>query len=243
LANVESTNELGAHAIVYRRVSSEEQADSRLGLEAQLADCQACAARLGLPIGEYFADEGLSAGLPIEKRPGLIDALAHLRPGDTLLVQKRDRLVRDVFIAIMIERQVAQVGARLVSAAGEGTADDEPSSVLLRRVLDSFNEYERAMIRVRTVAAMLALKRRGMRRGNVPYGFTLDADRKRLHVAPAELAIIDEITARVQAGEPLRAVAADLTRRGVPTKRGRPWSFQSVAALVGKDRRPAEGIP
>ena len=49
-----------------------------------------------------------------------------------LLVARPDRIGRDVITVAMIERLVAKRGARLISAAGEGTESDDPAGVLMR---------------------------------------------------------------------------------------------------------------
>jgi DNA invertase Pin-like site-specific DNA recombinase len=74
-----------------------------------------------------LVDAGTSGSLAIEDRPVLVDAVAVLRRGDVLLVAKRDRLRRDVIAVAMIERLIATRGARIVSAAGEGTESDDPA--------------------------------------------------------------------------------------------------------------------
>ena len=67
------------------------------------------------------------AGLPLDRRPVLVDAIAAHGPGDVLLVAKRDRLSRgDGFATGMIEAAVRGRMVRVVSAAGEGTDDDSP---------------------------------------------------------------------------------------------------------------------
>jgi DNA invertase Pin-like site-specific DNA recombinase len=98
------------HAIAYLRVSTDRQADSGLGLEAQHASIAACAARLGVRLAEVFSDAGTSGSLTIEDRPVLLDAVASLKRGDVLIVAKRDRLGRDVIAVAMIERLVATRG-------------------------------------------------------------------------------------------------------------------------------------
>jgi DNA invertase Pin-like site-specific DNA recombinase len=145
----------------YRRVSTQEQAGSGLGLDAQQTAIQAVARRMGLPLAETFTDAGVSGGLPLEQRPGLLAALDALKKGDVLLVAKRDRLGRDVLNVAMFERLAERKGARIVSAAGEGTDQNDPTSRLMRQIVDSFAEYERAIIRARTRAA-LAVKRRAV---------------------------------------------------------------------------------
>ena len=141
-------------AIIYLRVSTDEQAESGLGLEAQLAACRAAAGRNGWEIASTFED-AMSGGLPLEKRTVLLDALTALNKGDVLLVAKRDRLSRgDMMTTAMIEAAVKRAGARIVWAAGEGTESDDPASVLMRRIVDAFGEYERLLIKARTRAAL-----------------------------------------------------------------------------------------
>ena len=80
-------------SIAYLRVSTDEQANSGLGLDAQL---DAIIAAVGQPDAIY-RDEGYSGSDP--KRPALMDAIDALSAGDVLVVAKRDRLARDTFFS------------------------------------------------------------------------------------------------------------------------------------------------
>jgi DNA invertase Pin-like site-specific DNA recombinase len=163
---------MNARAFAYLRVSTDKQAESGLGLDAQRAGVTVCAARLGLPLVAVLTDAGTSGSLAIEDRPVLLDAVALLKRGDVLIVAKRDRLGRDVIAVAMIERLVTKRGARVVSAAGEGTDSDDPSGLLMRRLIDSFSEYERLIIGARTRSALAAKRRRGERiSGFLPFGY------------------------------------------------------------------------
>src|SRR5438067_7782716 len=93
-----------ARAWAYLRVSTDKQAESGLGLEAQQASVTACASRLGLPLAAVFMDAGTSGALAIEDRPVLLDAIGAIKRGDVLIVAKRDRIGRDVIAVAMIER-------------------------------------------------------------------------------------------------------------------------------------------
>ena len=126
----------------YLRVSTGEQADSGAGLAAQEDACRAWCKQNDEHLGEVFSDPGISGSAGIDKRPGLMSALEALGKGDVLLVAKRDRLGRDPLIVAMIEAAVERSGARVVSAAGEGTDSDDPSQVLMRRIIDAFAEYD-----------------------------------------------------------------------------------------------------
>ena len=72
-------------AIAYLRVSTEQQADSGLGLEAQQASGSAAANRIGLTLAETFSDAGISGSLAIEARPVLLDAVAALQRADAVV--------------------------------------------------------------------------------------------------------------------------------------------------------------
>jgi site-specific DNA recombinase len=158
-----------------------------------------------------------------------MDALAELGKGDVLLVAKRDRLSRgDMMTTAMIEAAVKRAGARVISAAGEGTESDDPASVLMRRIIDAFGEYERLLIKARTRAALKAKKARGERYGQVPYGHRLAGDGTRLEPDPAEAAAVALILELRATRMTLRAIAGELDRRAVPTKSGRPWRHSTV---------------
>ena len=217
-------------AIGYVRVSTEQQAESGLGLQAQEAAVTAAASRLGLELARVFVDAGTSGGLGIEDRPVLLDAVSALKRGDVLLVAKRDRLGRDVIAVAMIERLIAKRGARVISAAGEGTDSDDPAALLMRRLIDSFAEYERALIAARTRAALAAKRKRAERiSGRLPYGFRLGANQRTLEPDEREQSTLTLISSLRADGTPLRGIAGELNARGLRTRSGSPWRHQYVA--------------
>ena len=229
--------------IAYSRVSTDEQSESRAGLDAQLDACRAHAVRAGGEMIGPFSDEGVSGAAPLDARPGLIEALALVGPGDVLIVAKRDRLGRDPIITAMIEAAVIRQGGRVVSAAGEGTDDDTPTSILMRRIVDAFAEYERLLIKARTRAALQAKHRRGQRTGGVPLGFALADDGQRsksgnlvgLVVDPGQVATMRLVRQLRSEGRSLREVAAELDRRGItPQKGAQRWHHASVAKILDR---------
>jgi DNA invertase Pin-like site-specific DNA recombinase len=230
-------------AVPYLRESTDEQAESGAGRAAQLDACTSYCHRLGLPMAEASVDDGVSGAASLDKRPGLLDALARLERGDVLLVAKRDRLGRDPIVVAMIEAAVKRQGGRVVSAAGEGTEGDDPTSVLMRRIIDAFAEYERLIIKARTRAALAAKKRRGQRTGGVPLGFDLADDGQRskagrpiaLLANAGEQATVATIQALRSGGLSLRAIAGELTLRGVPTKDGLDrWDHSTVRKILNR---------
>lgn len=216
-------------AIGYLRVSTEEQ---NLGPEAQRATIVAWAAREGVELVAWHVDHGVSGAAPIDRRTALLAALADLRElgAGVLVVAKRDRLARDIVAGAMVERLAQDAGARVVSAAGEGSADDDPSSILLRRIVDAFAEHERLLIAMRTRQALAAKKARGELVGKAPYG--MRAIEGKLVPAPEEQAVL--ATVRELRGQrlSLRAIVRELGARGVVSRAGAPFAVQQVHRMV-----------
>jgi DNA invertase Pin-like site-specific DNA recombinase len=149
-----------------------------------------------------------------------------------LLVAKRDRLGRDPLVVAMIESAVTRKGARIQSAAGEGTDSDSPSDVLMRRMVDAFAEYERLIIGARTKAALGAMKARGERTGGVPYGYALGADGKQLITHEREQAALAVVRLLRKGGASFRAIATELTVRGYVPRGGAAWHPQTIKNIA-----------
>lgn len=148
------------------------------------------------------------------------------------MVAKRDRLGRDPLVVAMVERAVQRKGARIVSAAGEGTDSDSPSDVLMRRMVDAFAEYERLVIGARTRAALQAKKARGERTGSILYGFRLADDGVNLvrdEVEQEAITMIRELNGK---GLSLRNIAGRLEAKGYKPRNGKSWHPQTISNIL-----------
>lgn len=217
--------------VIYLRVSTDQQTESGLGLEAQREICKKYAKENGNQQTLEFIDEGLSGALSMEKRPNLLKAIDSLNEGDIILIAKRDRLGRDIIVNAMIESAIARKKAKLVSASGDFRSDDQPTSILMRRMMDAFSEYERLIIGERTKNALQAKKNRGERVGYIPYGFRLHEDGIHLEQHPNEQDILSKIKEGREFGLSLRKIAQDLNEMGFPNRLG-PWNHVSVKRVM-----------
>lgn len=225
----------GKVAVGYIRVSTEDQA---LGPDAQRAALATYCERHGLTLAVVHSDLGVSGAAKLDKRPGMVAALAALKEhgAGVLLVAKRDRLARDVMTAAMIESAAERVGARILSAAGEGTdADDnDPAALLMRRMVDAFAEYERAMIALRTRAALAVKAKRGEKTGgDLRIGEALAADGLHVEEDADEARAVAAIRALRADGLSIRAIVARVNAAGVPC-RGERWHATTVARLLAR---------
>lgn len=96
----------------------------------------------------------------VKRRPHLSEALAHLKEGDTLVVYKVDRLARSLMDLLHIIERVTKVGATFRSLT-EPIDTSSPAGRMTLQLLGAFAEFERAMIRERSMAGQEAARRRG----------------------------------------------------------------------------------
>ncbi len=220
-------------AVIYLRVSTDEQAASGLGLEAQEAECRAFIASKGWTVAGVHCDAGVSGATPADKRPGLMLALAALRRGSVLVAAKRDRLARSVGVAAVVEEMARRAGASVVTP--DAPDADDPFGAAMRGMMDVFAQLERAMIATRTKAALSAKRARGEKTGgSLPIGQGVDEAGRLVAGAAAEVAALELIRGLRAGGMSLRAIADELNARGVPC-RGERWHLKTVHRLVQRE--------
>lgn len=211
--------------IQLRRVSTDQQGDSKLGLEAQARVIEQFVQAEG---GEIVADyiEIISGG--DHDRPVLMEAIAEAKRRKCwIAVSKLDRLSRDVeVVAGLMNKGVKFVVAELGH-------DVDP---FLLHLYAALGEKERKLIGQRTREALASLKAQGRVLGNV---VTLEQHRAKGHERQAQraredaaniLPIIREIQSLGRTT--LAAIAEDLNKRNVQTARGGRWHKASVARVL-----------
>ncbi len=205
--------------VAYYRVSTARQGQSGLGLEAQ----QSAVELFCQPI-ESFTE--IESGT-LKQRPELQRAIAACkRHGATLVVAKLDRLARNVaFVSTLMESGI------------EFIACDNPNANRLTvHILAAVAEDEARRISERTKAALQAAKKRGVQLGN-PNNLTTEAASKgnAANAAAAEryAADVAPLAKKLRdAGRSLSSIAAELTGRGILTRRGKAWTHVAVARLL-----------
>jgi DNA invertase Pin-like site-specific DNA recombinase len=142
--------------IGYARVSTDQQ-----DLTAQRDGLQA----LGVLAERIYVDHGLTG--TNRERPGLHQALAACREGDTLVVTKLDRLARSLPDARAIADELTQRSVKL-NLGGSVHDPTDPVGRLLFNVLAMVAEFESDLIRMRTREGMKVAKAKGRLRGKQP---------------------------------------------------------------------------
>ena len=217
-------------AVGYIRVSTAGQAEEGVSLASQRERIEAWAKANGYVLAAILADEGLS-GKRADNRPGLQAAIAlACREKGALVSYSLSRIARSTTDAIAIANRLEKADADLVSLS-EQLDTTGPMGRFVFTVLAAVGQLERDMTASRTRDALGFKKAHGEAYGPTPLGRRRVG--ARLEDDAAELATVDEIRTQRAAGHSLRAIAADLTRRGVPTKRGGAWFASTVRHVVG----------
>ena len=145
-----------ATRIGYARCSTDKQ---------DLAAQRAMLEELGVAPERIYMDRGLTG--TTRARPGLDQALAAVRAGDTLVVPKLDRLARSVPDARQIADALVERGVKL--ALGTSVYDPaDPMGKMFFNILATFAEFEADLIRMRTREGMAIARAKGKLKGKQP---------------------------------------------------------------------------
>jgi DNA invertase Pin-like site-specific DNA recombinase len=221
-----------AGLVIYRRVSTRDQGQSGLGLEAQRATTEAYARQYGAPIIGIYTE--VETGTTSD-RPDLKRAIAHARRSKaTLVISKLDRLARNV----------AFTSALMQSGVNFVCCDNPHANKLTIHILAAIAEHEAEMISQRTKEALAAYKARGGKLGGQrPECRNLSPEARRKGAQKAGeaarqaadeaytdlLPTVQELKAE---GLSLRAIAEKLNAEGHTTRRGRFWNPVQIARLL-----------
>jgi len=222
-------------AVSYLRVSGKGQIRGD-GFPRQREVIAAYAKTNGLELVQEFRDEGVRGATELAHREGLAALLDRLESNgvDLVLVERSDRLARDLMVGEVMLGQFRDIGVQVIEA-DSGTdltvANEDPTRVLIRQVLGAVAQFDKSVMVLKLRAARERIRRRGDRcEGRKPYG-----DR------PGESHGLERLKAlhRKPRKEPrmsYSAIARQLNAEGVPTRSGVPWSKGSVHAVAKRLR-------
>ena len=185
------------------------------------------------PIKEYFKDSKSVAEL--YTREGLMNLLNTIKKNDKVIVQKIDRLSRDVIQTGWIKTEIARKGAELIVIDTNGNSND-PMQILMEQVVSAFADYERMMIKSRIKATMELKKSKGEKLGGaIPYGYDVELDdkgTKKLIKNVSEQKVISSIKRYDKKGLSLRAIATKLNAKGLINKNGKEFYFMQIKRIL-----------
>jgi putative DNA-invertase from lambdoid prophage Rac len=190
----------------YTRVSTSRQADEGESLSVQERTIAGYALMHGLTIAQTFVEAGVSGSKPISDRPQGKALMAVLKPSDTIITAKLDRMFRSALDALEVLAKLKehQISLHMIDLGGDVTGNG--ISKLVFTILSAVAEAERDRIRERVATVKADQRQRGRYLGGkVPFGFRVGDDGE-LVADPEQQAAISTAKAMRQAGAKLEAI-------------------------------------
>lgn len=203
--------------VAYLRVSTSEQADSHLGLDAQRRSIEIASKLHGWQIVKWIEDAGISGA--DRDRPGWEEALATVYDGqaDGIVAAKLDRMFRSMAAAVQTLADAREHGWTLV-ALDLQLDTSTPMGEFMAHVCAAIAQLERRMISDRTKAALAELKAQGK-----PVG----------RPSSVPMAVRQMILEYHAEGKSVSQIIEDLRLRRIPTPLGRPvWSESTIRRVI-----------
>ena len=214
-------------AFGYVRVSSAGQsAEDRDGIPRQKEAVRKYAATNGVRIVRWFEDS-VSGKKDLDNRPALQDLMAALHANGTklVLVEKLDRLARDLMIQESIVADLQRNQFEIISVVEPDLCGNDPTRKLMRQILGAFSEYEATMIVVKLRGARIRAKAKdpNYKEGRKPFGFR-----------PGEQETIARMLELRETGHSMAAIAKTLTEEKRKPRKGKKWFEQVVGRIVAR---------
>ena len=224
----------------YIRVSGKGQAQGD-GPERQRRAIARFAKSVRYQIAQEYTDLGVSGTKDLADRPGLAALLDHLESNGVgiVLVERADRLARDLMVQEVILGQFTKIGVHLLTADGVDltSGDDDPTRRLIRQVLRAVAEFEKRVLVLKLRAARERVRKRtGRCEGRKPYG---EHSGERAVIARMQQLRRKPAKGRRQS---FASVAASLNGEGHRNRAGRIWSAQMVYHVLSSAKSSSAGL-
>lgn len=218
-------------AAAYLRVSGFGQADGD-GFDRQRDAVNRYAKAVGFDVVGEWTDAGVSGKTELADRAGLAALLDRIDSNGvrTVIVERADRIARDLMVSEIILQQFRERGVRVIAAEGgvDLTNNADPTTNMVRQILGAVAEFDRRVIVDKLRAAR---DRRSASAGRRVEG------RKPFGTRPGESETVEtmrRLRRKPRGGRRMSfaAIAAELDRQGRPTRGGGRWTAEAVRKIV-----------
>jgi DNA invertase Pin-like site-specific DNA recombinase len=201
-----------AHA--YLRVSGKGQVEGD-GFTRQLKAIREYAVPHDLKIVNVYREEGVSGTKESADRPAWSELMTALHSNGVtvVLIEKLDRLARDLMVQETIIADLRKHGFELVSVAEPDLMANDPTRILVRQMMGAVAQYEKSQIVLKLRGARLRMRaKEGRCEGRKPFGYF-----------DGEAEAVTRMKALRAEGLGFDRIAARLNAEGVSTRSGKPW--------------------
>jgi DNA invertase Pin-like site-specific DNA recombinase len=226
-------------AIGYVRVSTSEQAQYGVSLEAQEARLQGYSQMKGLTLVKIIREGGISGGKPLAERPGGQELLRLVtrKQVQHVVALKLDRLFRDAEDALHQTKAWDRTEAALHLVDMAGSAIDTSSAMgrFFLTMLAGMAEMERNVTAERTATALQykRMQHEYCGGGQAPYGWQVAKDGQHIEPNPAEQMMLHAARQYRERGLSLRGIGEALLQAGYrPRRGGTKWNPKTIGQLI-----------
>lgn len=227
----DGTNADKVNAVVaYLRVSTDTQAENGQSLSIQLETIQKYCKEKSLNLVKTYSDPGISGSLA--DRPALSELLQEARNKkfEKVIVAKMDRLARDLFVQLWIEKELLIYDIELVSIA-EPYKGDEPMNIAMRQIVGVFAQLERGRITERLLSGrMKKLDQGKYAGGGVPRGYR--PKNRELVLDKYESQVVEKIFRLRFGRKSLNRIAKLLNEERIPNRNGIKWYASTIQYIL-----------
>lgn len=227
--------------LLYQRVSTSEQAgEGRTSLEEQERIGRGFAMTKGFSQFDVacYCDPGVSATIPLSKRPAGGQMLADAKKGDIIFSSKLDRMFRSASDALNMSQIFLEKGINLVLFdLGSDPISSSGISQFFLTVISAVAQLERTMIRERMTSGKKAKKAKGGHiGGKTPYGYRVlgvgrDARLEAVEGEQKVLAVVKELLVD-RPYLPVSHTARALDEQGLKARNGKPFFPMQVLRII-----------
>jgi site-specific DNA recombinase len=223
-------------AVLYARVSTQEQSLEGYSLPMQEAKLRAYCAMRGLVVVDVIIDAGVSGGITLEDREGGHRIVELVKAGAVshVVTLKLDRLFRDCADCLTVTKEWDRrnVALHLIDLGGQTLDTSSAMGRFFLTVMAGAAELEKNLIGERTSQALQHKKAQGERVGTVAYGYQLNADGIRLLVNAQEQEVIGLARMYADHGLSLRKIATRLADEGYVSRTDKPFVPAAIANML-----------
>ena len=210
-------------AFAYLRVSGDSQVDGD-GFPRQMAAIKAYAKLHDIRIVKWFREEGVTGTKETMDRPAWLEMMTALHSNGVLMViiEKLDRLARDLMVQEATIADLQKNGFTLVSVAEPDLMSSDPSRIAFRQMMGVFAQYDKSQIVLKLKAARMRKRaKEGRCEGRKPYGHY-----------EGEPEILDRMKALRATGMGFDRIAAQMNTEGLKPRTGARWHGMVVNRIL-----------
>ena len=221
-------------AVIYLRVSTADQAEHGVSLDAQQERLTAYAIANGLEVAGILRESAISGTIPLADRPEGEKLTEMVSSGQVrhVIALKLDRLFRSAVDALSTTAEWDKQGIalHLVDMGGQSLNTGSAMGRMMLTMMAGFAQFERDLTAERKTSALAHKKANNQAYSPTPYG--KDRDGERLTDNTQEQGIINKMRELRDNGFSLRGIAEHLNSNGISSKQGKQWYASSVGYIL-----------